>query len=43
MVEPDIGHRLIEGLLHYERALDVVEYHQIKEEQANAARKAEAR
>jgi hypothetical protein len=43
MVEPDASHRLVEGLMHFDRALDAVEYHQIKEEQANAARAAEAR
>lgn len=41
--EPDPSYRLLEGVEHYARALAAVEYHQIKEEQANAAARAEAR
>lgn len=37
---PEPTHRQMEGVIYYDRALDAVEYHQFKEEQANQARDA---
>lgn len=41
--EPDPSHRLMEGVLHFDRMLKTVEYEQFKEEQANAAKRRKER